>query len=397
MNTKPSYDELLKETEQLKKQLEEKQQSEEIENFFSCAIDLLCIANNDGYFERLNQEWHHVLGYTLEELEGKQFLDFVHPDDVAATLQVMSQLAGNAKVLNFTNRYRCKDGSYRWIEWRSYPFTNKIYAAARDITGRKQMEEELIREKTFIEAIFNSVPGMIYLYDMNGQMVRWNGKHETMTGYTSDEMSRMRLLDWFRDDAKSQKAVLDGLKTTMETGFGEAEADLQRKDGTKIPMYFTASPLKLFDKQYFTGLGIDITECKRVEEELKKNELLTRTAIENLPIIFYLIDNDGFFRLSIGAGLHSMGLQPNQVVGLSAFELYKGHPHIIESVKKALSGEMVTFESNVAGAYHFNILNPYSFSNKKNGVVGVGWDITERKKIELEAIMAKEKPKKTTA
>lgn len=135
----------------------------------------------------------------------------------------------------------------------------------------------------------------------------------------------------------------------------------------------------------------DITERKRVEEELKKSEFIMRTAIENLPIIFYMIDNDGIFKLSIGAGLQSLGLQPNQVVGLSAFKIYKDHPHIIESVKKALSGEIATFESNVSGAIHFNIVTPFSISDKKNGIVGVALDITERKQIELEAIQAKEK------
>jgi PAS domain S-box-containing protein len=372
-------------------ELKIKEQAKEIENFFNCAIDLLCIANIDGYFERLNKEWQNTLGYTHEELEGKQFLDFVHPDDVPATLQTMTQLEGQNNILNFSNRYRCKNGSYKWIEWRSFPYGNKIYAAARDITNRKQVEEELLHEKTFIEAIFNSVPGMLYLYDEDGKIVRWNHKHEIMTGFNSEEMSRMHLLDWYKDDEKSQKAVLDGLKTTMETGFGEAEAYLRKKDGTLIPMYFTASPLMLFGKQYFAGIGIDISERKRVEEELTKNEALIRTTIDNLPIIFYMIDNDGLFKLSIGAGLKSLGLKPNQVVGLSAFDLYKEYPQIIESVKKALAGEPATFESTINGASHFNIVTPFLISNKNIGIVGVALDITERKQIELEAVLAKEK------
>ncbi|HEY9123644.1 MAG TPA: PAS domain S-box protein, partial [Bacteroidales bacterium] len=357
----------------------------------NCAIDLLCIANIDGHFERLNQEWQNTLGYTLDELEGKRFLDFIHPEDIPSTLEIISQLESQKVILNFTNRYRCKDGSYRWIEWRSYPNGNKIYAAARDITERKKVEDELLREKTFIEAIFNCVPGMLYLYNEKGQIVRWNQKHELMTGYSAEEMSHMHLLDWYKDDEKSQKAVIEGVKTTMEKGFGEAEAYLQKKDGTKIPMYFTASPLTIYGKNYFAGIGIDITERKRVEEELKKNEILTRTAIENLPIIFYMIDNDGLFKLSIGAGLKSLGLKPNQVVGLSVFELYKDHPLIIENVKKALSGEIASFESTVNGASHFNIVTPFSISDKRDGIVGVALDITERKQIEHEAILAKEK------
>jgi len=124
-----------------------KEQNEEIENFFSCTIDLLCIANIEGYFIRLNKEWEHTLGYTLKELEGKKFLDFVHPDDKEETLQTLSILNKQIEILNFTNRYLCKDGSYKWIEWRSYPNGNRIFAAARDITSRKLIELELTLAK----------------------------------------------------------------------------------------------------------------------------------------------------------------------------------------------------------------------------------------------------------
>jgi PAS domain S-box-containing protein len=167
------------------------------------------------------------------------------------------------------------DGDETWIEIYGMPIRDaegRIWASLvsfQDITARKRAEEELFRQKAFIEAIFNSVPGMLYLYDYDGQIVRWNQKHEIMTGYNSEEMSRMRLLDWYKDDEKSQNAVRAGIQTTLETGFGEAEADLQRKDGTKIPMYFTASPMTLFGKQYFVGLGIDITARKQTERLMR--------------------------------------------------------------------------------------------------------------------------------
>ncbi len=83
------------------------------------------------------------MGYPLSELEGKRFLDLVHPDDMEATLSAISDLSSENVIYNFENRYQCKDGSYRWIEWRSMPLGNKIYAAARDITHRKNMEDEL--------------------------------------------------------------------------------------------------------------------------------------------------------------------------------------------------------------------------------------------------------------
>lgn len=131
------------ELKQAEKALEEK--SEELERFFTVALDLLCIADTDGYFRRLNPQWQVVLGYSQQELEGQQFLDLIHPDDRASTLAAVRELSGQKVVLDFINRYRCRDGSYRWIEWRSYPAGNLIYAAARDITGRKQDEEEIRR------------------------------------------------------------------------------------------------------------------------------------------------------------------------------------------------------------------------------------------------------------
>ncbi|MEB3231845.1 MAG: PAS domain-containing protein, partial [Leptolyngbyaceae bacterium] len=115
----------------------------ELERFFSLALDLLCIAHFDGYFVRLNSQWETVLGYPLATLEGARFLSFVHPDDVEPTLQAMETLGIGEEIKTFTNRYRCADGSYRWIEWKATPNGHLIYAAARDITDRKLAEQKL--------------------------------------------------------------------------------------------------------------------------------------------------------------------------------------------------------------------------------------------------------------
>ncbi len=122
---------------------ERKKQAEELEGFFSVNLDLLCIADLDGNFLKINEAWSNILGYSTEYLKNVSFLEFVHPDDLQATLDAMTDLGRNKEVLNFINRYRCKDGSYRYIEWRSHPKGNLIYAAARDITDRKAAEEAL--------------------------------------------------------------------------------------------------------------------------------------------------------------------------------------------------------------------------------------------------------------
>jgi len=138
------------------------QKTAELDGYFKHALDLLCIADMDGYFRRLNKSWESTLGYSLHDLEGKRFLDFVHPEDVNATLAVMSDLGEGKLILNFTNRYRHNNGSYRWIEWRSFPSGNLIYATARDITERKCAEEALQASKTQLEAANKELESFSY-------------------------------------------------------------------------------------------------------------------------------------------------------------------------------------------------------------------------------------------
>src|SRR6056297_4117637 len=126
----------LVEQEQTEEELLEK--SEELERYFTSSLDMLCIADIQGRFIRLNPEWEQVLGYPIDELTGRSFMDFVHPEDKKKTLQALSRLDRQEEVRSFENRYRCSDGSYRWIEWRSRPIGEMVYAAARDISKRKK-------------------------------------------------------------------------------------------------------------------------------------------------------------------------------------------------------------------------------------------------------------------
>jgi PAS domain S-box-containing protein len=119
---------------------------EESARFFDQSLDLLCIAGFDGYFKRLNPSWTMKLGWGLEELKVKPFIDFVHPDDSEVTLAEVDKLAKGATTILFENRYRHQDGSYRWLQWnaRSIPGAQQIYATARDITERKRLEREVL-------------------------------------------------------------------------------------------------------------------------------------------------------------------------------------------------------------------------------------------------------------
>lgn len=114
------------------------------DRFFELSIDMLCQLGFNGYFKRLNPAWERTLGFTRAELMSRPFIEFVHPDDRERTLAQNKEVREGGNALGFENRYLCKDGSYRWLLWNAAPDTHGsvIYSVARDITARKEAEEE---------------------------------------------------------------------------------------------------------------------------------------------------------------------------------------------------------------------------------------------------------------
>ena len=121
------------------------------ERFFAISIDLLCYLDFSGYFKRLNPAWERALGFTVQELMSRPFIEFVHPDDRERTLSQNRSVRGGDHALAFENRYLCKDGSYRWLRWNAAPDSDEhvIYSVARDVTDEKRADEE--RERLLSE------------------------------------------------------------------------------------------------------------------------------------------------------------------------------------------------------------------------------------------------------
>jgi two-component system, cell cycle sensor histidine kinase and response regulator CckA len=115
------------------------------EDFFEMSLDNLCVAGLDGYFKRVNPSWTRTLGWTAEELMSRPSVEFVHPDDRASKLGARQKLQLGSVMGPLINRYLCKDGSFRWFEWRSIAHLDHglVYAAARDVTEKKLAEQSL--------------------------------------------------------------------------------------------------------------------------------------------------------------------------------------------------------------------------------------------------------------
>src|ERR1700690_3995131 len=115
-------------------------------DFFEFSNEMLCVADMRGYFTRVNKAWTKTLGWTAEELTSRPYFDFVHPDDLQATIREAQLLVnGNHETVSFENRYRCTENSYRWLSWRAIiaPDLEQLVATACDVTNDKLQAESL--------------------------------------------------------------------------------------------------------------------------------------------------------------------------------------------------------------------------------------------------------------
>ncbi|NCC04887.1 MAG: PAS domain S-box protein [Proteobacteria bacterium] len=246
---------------------------EELDRYFTSSLDLLCIANSHGEFVRLNPQWEEVLGYPLEELVGRKFMELVHPDDRERTQRIVSLLGQQKAVFNFENRYLCKNGTYRWIEWRSKPLGDLIYAAARDITVRKNAERELRQANMRLQSIIDVMPGSLSVMDSEYRVVNANRyKAQSIFGETTDgmEIFGRKCFSLFQNrDVPCPWCRMEEVLSTGNSVFEVTRPDDPREIVTGRAFQVYLNPIKDEDGKIVgvVEYGLDITELRSAKEQ----------------------------------------------------------------------------------------------------------------------------------
>jgi PAS domain S-box-containing protein len=260
---------------------ERKEAEEAIEKIFNMTGYMVCTADLIGNFTRVNESFEDVLGYTSEELLGQPYINLIHPDDKQKTLDVIeNEMAKGIKIIGFENRYRCKDGTYKWLSWTAQPDTKTgvSYAIAYDITERKKAEESILESEEKFRSVYSQSPIAIELYDSKGNLIDVNAKCLQLFGV--DAVEDVKGFKLFEDPNLSDKSKAD-LKKGKPVRY-EAQFDFELVK--KMNLYKTSkSGVKTLDvsiipwttRDQLPGYLVhvqDISEEKKADEALKKRE-----------------------------------------------------------------------------------------------------------------------------
>lgn len=281
---------------------ERKKAEDERDRFFSLSLDLLCISSADGYFRRVSPAVTEILGWSVEDFLARPFLEFIHPDDHAATLhQIEKQVGKGQSVFHFENRYRHKDGNWRVLSWRSTPQGDLMYSIARDVTEQRaadaqiaqlnaalrqratELEKantELLHRRAELQSLFESLPGLYLVLKPNLQIVTASDAYLKATMTTRAGIVGRGLFEVFPDNPDDPNA----------TGTSNLRASLNRvlKNGTSdtmaIQKYDVRRPNGVFEERYWSPVNSPVLGADRqIEYIIHRVEDVTEFVLQKQP------------------------------------------------------------------------------------------------------------------
>jgi PAS domain S-box-containing protein len=290
---------------------------------FELTPDLIGVVDvNEGRFKQINPAWEEVFGYSIDEFLSKPFMSFVHPDDQNATAQEVDYQISGKPVHEFVNRYRCKDGSYRVIEWHSTPaqVDGTVYATGRDITKRKRVEDALVESEKRFSTIFRTNPAAIALTRLSdNRLVEVNDAWQELIGYTNAEIVDRTPFELNLYVESAQRERL--LEMLRKQGTARGEMKARRKSGEICHVLMSAEIIELAEESYLLSMCQDITNRKQTEEKLRENEEKYRTLFERESDAIFIYDPDTTNIFDANEATSKMyGYSHDELIGMSCLK-----------------------------------------------------------------------------
>lgn len=385
---------------------------------FNLTPVFICLLNFQGQFVMVNDYWTKGLEYKKEELLQTSIFTYIHPSDIGSTKEAMGELRKKKMVVNYQNRYRHADGSYRNILWQAYATGEFIYGAAQDITEQLREEQIKQRELNLLSLLFNQTLTAITImmlerplnwervknkeraieYILKNQKVeRTNEAFLHLLKANESDMLGRSMNDFFIHDKEAGKKMW---LTLMEQKSLSGEFEERALDGSKFWARGDFTNLYNVKGEFVGHFGmlIDITDRKKIELELEKKEKLFRLITDNASDIIWVYDlSDDICTYISPSVFNLLGFTPVEVIGKAASFLV--HPEDIKTLYAEIADDVAQFQktgnkiSTKAMTYRFVDHNKkeiwidstvsYRYSETgKIEAIGVSRDISSRKMYE---------------
>jgi PAS domain S-box-containing protein len=313
----------------------------ELDRFFSLSLDLLAIFDSRA-FVRLNPAWERALGFRPDELVGRAYLDFVHPDDADSTKSEASRLGQGEEVLHFLNRYRAKDGSWRWLEWKAAPDKESglVYAAARDVTAERKARAELEAANRELEAFSYSVS-----HDLRAPLRGIDGFGQALVEEFGPSLDPRALgyVERMRAATKKMSALIDALLSLARVSRAELRrerVDLSEIAETALRELRRAEPHREVEAAIAPGLVVEgdsrllraslenlLANAWKFTSKTEGARIEVSAAGEGTDRVFQVADNGAGFEMAHAAKLfgafqrlHGVKEFPGTGIGLATVQ-----------------------------------------------------------------------------
>ena len=282
----------------------QKKAEEELENIFNLSPVMIGVFTPEGALLKVNPIWERILGYSIDEVLKMNWRDLVHPDDVEPTNKtVEAQLKGNP-VANFINRYKCKDGTYKTLEWQASPaMDDVVYATARDITERKKSEEALKESEVKFRTYSKNSPDYILMCN-NELEIEFTNRAFPGVNLNNIIGKPFHAFIEEKDRNRVRKTLKDAIGNNQKTTF-----EISYKSPKEETRYFETNAVPLVQDGKTKGLILnsrDITERKNKEINLRKQLMKFKVEDGN---IYLVSDKERISKITIFNDLQKVGYQ----------------------------------------------------------------------------------------
>ncbi|MFD2570523.1 PAS domain S-box protein [Spirosoma soli] len=370
-------------------ELEEK--NRELNTFFEVALDLHCIADTNGKIIKTNPAWFTTLGYSMDELASMNHYDLVHPDDREPTKLAIRETIQNRPSESKVNRFRRKDGTYCFIEWKAIVIDHILYASARDITEQQQTERELKNSNQRLHLATQAAGQGIWEYNIDQDKLLWDERLCAIHGIELNKAG-MKFQDFLRmihpDDL--EKFYLDTIPKA-----DDSIANVMRVIRSDGEIRYTETRARIIRNKAgaptrMVGVVWDVTERKQAEFALSQSEERYRSLVNNLSEVVFQSDLNGVWTFLNPSWTRMSGYTVEESIG-QPFYTFVAPDDRVNNVKlfKELFAYRKTYSRHVL-RYHHKSSGEYRWAevfaqlvfddqNQPVGTTGTITDITDRK------------------